>query len=120
MTCDQRGRRGRHGQGHHGEEALIQARFMYRFGEVRGITGCLRRLGIAPLSLGRQKNEPGRGQQRIGLDRPGQFQAVHPGHLHVNDGKVARGALRSRRAQAGQGLLAVHGQPAPDAPFHRI
>ena len=45
-------------------------------------------LAIAPLARGGQHDEPRRRQRRVTLHRCGQSEAIHVGHLSVNDGEV--------------------------------
>ena len=49
-----------------------------------------------------EHDQPRARQGRIGHDGLGQLEAVHPGHLIVEDGQGIRAALRMRRPQAGE------------------
>ena len=107
-------RRGGSGRGlHHRGEAVEELRLADRLGErdrYPGLSGL-----IAAPAERRQQDEPSDADRGVGLDRARELDAVHPGHLHVEDRQVKGSAVegcatqRVKCARAVGHGLAEHG-----------
>ncbi len=64
----------------------------------------------------REKHEPGWRQRGIGFDRSSQCEAIHSGHVHINDCEVARVVLGGHDTQLRQRFGSILRQEASDPP----
>jgi hypothetical protein len=72
--------------------------------------------GLPPHPRGREKYQPGRGDGGVGLYLAGELQAVHPGHLLVQDRHVVALAPFGGPAQLLQRLECILGLAVLHAP----
>jgi hypothetical protein len=66
-------------------------------------------VGVVGVEGGAQQHAPGLGEGRVGVDGGGELQAVHPGHVPVDEGQRDRAPARRGGAQRGQGFRGAGG-----------
>ena len=88
----------------------------YGFGQISGNALAAHRFGVIILTERGEHNESNGSDGGIGLDGPGQFQAVHPGHHHVQYGQLIGVSHCSRIPEELQSILTVFSTPVAHAP----
>jgi hypothetical protein len=95
------------------------------FGLAHGLAHAAQDAGLALAGVagdeGRgQHDQPGRGEGRVGVDGRGELQAVHPGHVHVEDGEIEGLAAPGRFVEGFEGLGAALGAVHLHAPAAQL
>jgi hypothetical protein len=82
--------------------------------------GLLALAGVAGDEGRGEHDQPGRGEGRLGVDGLGELQAVHPGHVHVEDGEIEGLAEPGRFVEGFEGLGAALGAVHLHAPAAQL